>query len=292
MPTQILGHSLPDRRPAEPRGRPAVLRHHQHVLRARRAREAGEGAFRVYGHSKDHRPDLPQVVIGLAVTREGIPVRVWCWPGNTNDMSVISRGQGRPARLAAGPRRDGRRPRLLLATRTCATSPRRRALDRRRADARRQPDAQAALVAPGPLPDRPRQPARQGGPRRRRRRGQALHRLPQPRRGRPRRTQRDETIRRLQAELERIATQRARPRAPTPRSAHARRVRAARPPHARALPAPDQDRAAASSTAPRSRPRSAWTASTCSPPPTPTSPPRTSRSATRTCSKPNAASAT
>jgi transposase len=46
-------------------------------------------AFRVYGHSKDHRPDLPQVVIGLAVTREGIPVRVWVWPGNTNDMSVI-----------------------------------------------------------------------------------------------------------------------------------------------------------------------------------------------------------
>ena len=47
-------------------------------------------AFRAYGHSKDHRPDLPQVVIGLAVTREGIPVRVWVWPGNTNDMSVIS----------------------------------------------------------------------------------------------------------------------------------------------------------------------------------------------------------
>ncbi|MCA1679054.1 MAG: hypothetical protein LC777_08990 [Actinobacteria bacterium] len=33
--------------------------------------------------------DLPQVVIGLAVTREGIPVRVWVWPGNTNDMSVL-----------------------------------------------------------------------------------------------------------------------------------------------------------------------------------------------------------
>jgi transposase len=47
-------------------------------------------AFRAYGHSKDHRPDLPQVVIGLAVTREGIPVRVWVWPGNTNDMSVIT----------------------------------------------------------------------------------------------------------------------------------------------------------------------------------------------------------
>jgi transposase len=51
--------------------------------------ESGDGAFRVYGHSKDHRPDLPQVVIGLAVTREGIPVRVWVWPGNTNDMSVV-----------------------------------------------------------------------------------------------------------------------------------------------------------------------------------------------------------
>ena len=51
--------------------------------------EDGETAFRVYGHSKDHRDDLPQIVIGLAVTREGIPVRVWCWPGNTNDMSVV-----------------------------------------------------------------------------------------------------------------------------------------------------------------------------------------------------------
>jgi hypothetical protein len=51
--------------------------------------ETGPGAFRVNGHSKDHRPDLPQVVIGLAVTREGIPVRCWCWPGNTNDMTVI-----------------------------------------------------------------------------------------------------------------------------------------------------------------------------------------------------------
>lgn len=45
--------------------------------------------LRRYGHSKDHRPDLPQVVIGLAVTKEGIPVRVWCWPGNTSDATVI-----------------------------------------------------------------------------------------------------------------------------------------------------------------------------------------------------------
>jgi transposase len=37
----------------------------------------GEPGFRRYGHSKDHRPDLPQVVIGLAVTKKGIWVRVW-----------------------------------------------------------------------------------------------------------------------------------------------------------------------------------------------------------------------
>lgn len=42
----------------------------------RQLEEQDDGAFRVYGHSKDHRPDLPQIVIGLAVTREGIPVRV------------------------------------------------------------------------------------------------------------------------------------------------------------------------------------------------------------------------
>jgi hypothetical protein len=50
------------------------------------AREAG---FRTWGKSKDHRDDLPQVVIGMAVTRDGIPLRVWCWPGNTADSALI-----------------------------------------------------------------------------------------------------------------------------------------------------------------------------------------------------------
>jgi Transposase DDE domain len=49
-------------------------------------REAG---FRTWGNSKDYRDDLPQVVIGMAVTRTGIPVRVWCWPGNTSDSALI-----------------------------------------------------------------------------------------------------------------------------------------------------------------------------------------------------------
>jgi hypothetical protein len=55
---------------------------------------AGEGGtdragFRSYGKSKDHRDDLPQIVVGMAVTRTGIPVRVWCWPGNTSDQALI-----------------------------------------------------------------------------------------------------------------------------------------------------------------------------------------------------------
>jgi hypothetical protein len=45
--------------------------------------------FRTYGTSKDHRDDLPQIVVGLAVTREGIPVRVWSFPGNTADSALI-----------------------------------------------------------------------------------------------------------------------------------------------------------------------------------------------------------
>jgi hypothetical protein len=45
--------------------------------------------FRSHGKSKDSRDDLPPIVIGMAVTRTGIPVRVWCWPGNTADSALI-----------------------------------------------------------------------------------------------------------------------------------------------------------------------------------------------------------
>jgi hypothetical protein len=50
---------------------------------------ATKAGFRTYGKSKDHRDDLPQIIIGMAVTRTGIPVRVWCWPGNTTDSALI-----------------------------------------------------------------------------------------------------------------------------------------------------------------------------------------------------------
>jgi transposase len=47
------------------------------------------GRRRYSKHSKDHRPDLPQVVVGMAVTRKGIPVRVWTFPGNASDQVII-----------------------------------------------------------------------------------------------------------------------------------------------------------------------------------------------------------
>jgi hypothetical protein len=48
-----------------------------------------EQGKRAFGHSKDFRTDLPQVVIAMAVTRDGVPVRCWTFPGNTADTSII-----------------------------------------------------------------------------------------------------------------------------------------------------------------------------------------------------------
>ena len=50
-----------------------------------------EATRRFSGHSKDHRPDLPQVVLGMAVTAEGIPVRCWTFPGTTSDQVIIKK---------------------------------------------------------------------------------------------------------------------------------------------------------------------------------------------------------
>jgi hypothetical protein len=66
------GARLPDGAGQDPEDDPAQMR-----------------GFRAYGKSKDHRDDLPQVVIGMAVTRTGIPIRVWCWPGATTDTALI-----------------------------------------------------------------------------------------------------------------------------------------------------------------------------------------------------------
>jgi len=41
------------------------------------------------GHSKDHRPDLRQLVIGMVLDHTGYPVCAEIWPGNTADVSSL-----------------------------------------------------------------------------------------------------------------------------------------------------------------------------------------------------------
>lgn len=42
-----------------------------------------------YGHSKDHRPDLRQMVVGAVLTGEGRPVCCELWPGNQADSTAL-----------------------------------------------------------------------------------------------------------------------------------------------------------------------------------------------------------
>jgi len=47
--------------------------------------------LRQRGHSKEGRDANPQVVIAMAVTRDGMPVRSWVLPGNTADVATVAR---------------------------------------------------------------------------------------------------------------------------------------------------------------------------------------------------------
>lgn len=42
-----------------------------------------------YGHSKDHRPDLRQMIVGIALDVEGRPICCEMWPGNTTDVKSL-----------------------------------------------------------------------------------------------------------------------------------------------------------------------------------------------------------
>jgi len=41
------------------------------------------------GHSKDHRPDLNQMVVGVVIDNHGKPVCCEMWPGNTTDVKTL-----------------------------------------------------------------------------------------------------------------------------------------------------------------------------------------------------------
>ena len=61
---------------------------------ARGPRSAGAKTYRALrkrGKSKNGRGDAPQVLVGLAVTRDGFPVRHWVFPGNTVDVTTVAR---------------------------------------------------------------------------------------------------------------------------------------------------------------------------------------------------------
>ena len=51
----------------------------------------GEGGATLgqYGHSKDHRPDLHQLVVGAVLDGEGRPICCELWPGNTTDVTTL-----------------------------------------------------------------------------------------------------------------------------------------------------------------------------------------------------------
>jgi hypothetical protein len=50
--------------------------------------EGGESLGQ-YGHPKDHRPDLKQMVLGMVLDGTGRPVCSESWPGNTTDVTTL-----------------------------------------------------------------------------------------------------------------------------------------------------------------------------------------------------------
>jgi hypothetical protein len=259
--------------------------------------------FRRYGHSKDSRPDLPQIIIGLAVTREGIPVRVWCWPGNASDqavlpqvkddlrawrlgrvVTVVDRGFSSAANLDYLRRAGGH---FIAGERMRAGTPHVEEVLARQGRYREVRDnLRVKEVRLDSAPDLRwvlcHNPTRRFAP---------------PRSARPPWTG---------SAASWSASTRPAPGWPPP-SPPPRRPRAAATPSWPPTPAPSAPCATTRpwaagcarpppggwcSTPPRSAPKPASTASTCWSPPTPTCRPRTSRWATRTCSKPSGASAT
>jgi Transposase DDE domain len=50
---------------------------------------AGGATLGAQGYSKDHRPDLMQMILGVVIDAQGRPICSEMWPGNTADVSVL-----------------------------------------------------------------------------------------------------------------------------------------------------------------------------------------------------------
>ena len=57
--------------------------------------EGSHCALARHGHSRDHRPDRPQVEFGLLTDHRGCPVAVEAFPGNTADPATVEAAVGR-----------------------------------------------------------------------------------------------------------------------------------------------------------------------------------------------------
>src|SRR3954462_9828431 len=75
---------------------------------------AGGESLGERGYSKDHRPDLMQMILGVVIDAEGRPVCSKMWPGNTamspcwcGDPSPAQPVRHRPGLRRGRPRHDG-----------------------------------------------------------------------------------------------------------------------------------------------------------------------------------------
>jgi transposase len=50
---------------------------------------AGGESLGRHGKSKDHRPELKQVIVGVVIDAEGRPICSETWPGNATDVKAL-----------------------------------------------------------------------------------------------------------------------------------------------------------------------------------------------------------
>jgi len=109
-----------------------------------------EQGKRTFGHSKDFRTDLPQVVIAMAVTRRRGAGAVLDVPGQHHRHRDHPHRHRRPGRVEPAPDGVGRRPRVRLGGEQGVPDPRGRALSSTpRSCATPLAVAAAALARPG-----------------------------------------------------------------------------------------------------------------------------------------------
>ena len=89
-----------------------------------------------YGKSKDHRSDCKQMVLGMVIDGDGIPVCSEMWPGNTTDVTTLDQVARTPAKSLRGASgMSGRRRRNDLEEDDCGGRGARLVLHSRRAGA-------------------------------------------------------------------------------------------------------------------------------------------------------------